>query len=112
MLIYSMSVSVDGFIGNREGAFGWSVPSEELFRFHLDQVRGLGSYLCGRSAATSLGWLGVLRAGSHRYGPLPAGPSSGVRHRARYHATGARFEAQSAGGAAAARVKVWFWRLR
>ena len=29
MLIYSMSVSVDGFIVDREGAFGWTVPSEE-----------------------------------------------------------------------------------
>ena len=27
MLIYSMSVSVDGFIADGEGAFGWSVPS-------------------------------------------------------------------------------------
>jgi dihydrofolate reductase len=48
MLIYSMSVSVDGFITDREGAFGWSVPSDELFRFHLDQVRGLGGFLLGR----------------------------------------------------------------
>ena len=48
MLIYSMSVSVDGFIAAREGAFEWSVPSDELFRFHLDQVRGLGSCLLGR----------------------------------------------------------------
>jgi dihydrofolate reductase len=47
-LIYSMSVSVDGFIADREGAFGWGVPSDELFRFHLDQVRGLGSCLLGR----------------------------------------------------------------
>jgi dihydrofolate reductase len=48
MLIYSMSVSVDGFIADREGAFGWSAPSEELFRFHLARVGGLGGYLCGR----------------------------------------------------------------
>ncbi len=48
MLIYSMSVSVDGFIADREGGFGWGVPSDELFRFHLDQVRGLGSCLLGR----------------------------------------------------------------
>ena len=40
-----MSVSVDG----REGAFGWTVPSEELFRFHISQVRELGGYLLGRS---------------------------------------------------------------
>jgi hypothetical protein len=31
MLIYSMSVSVDGFIADREGGFGWAAPSEELF---------------------------------------------------------------------------------
>ena len=37
MLIYSMSVSVDGFIADSEAAFGWSAPSEELFRFHLAQ---------------------------------------------------------------------------
>jgi dihydrofolate reductase len=47
-LIYSMSVSVDGFIADREGEFGWTAPSEELFRFHLAQVGELGAYLCGR----------------------------------------------------------------
>jgi dihydrofolate reductase len=48
VLIYSMSVSVDGFIADREGAFGWGAPGEELFRFHLELVRGLGGYLLGR----------------------------------------------------------------
>jgi dihydrofolate reductase len=48
MLIYSMSVSVDGFIADREGGFDWTVPSDELFRFHLAQVRELGGYLLGR----------------------------------------------------------------
>jgi len=48
MLIYSMGVSVDGFINDREGGFAWGVPSEEQFRFHLAEVSGLGSYLCGR----------------------------------------------------------------
>ena len=48
MLIYSMSVSVDGFIADRDGGFGWSVPSEDQFRFHLAQVRELGGFLCGR----------------------------------------------------------------
>jgi dihydrofolate reductase len=48
MLIYSMGVSVDGFIADRDGAFGWTDPGEEQFRFHLAQVRELGAYLCGR----------------------------------------------------------------
>ena len=57
MLIYSMSVSVDGFIADREGGFGWTAPSEELFRFHLAQVRQLGGYLLGRGLyETMLVW--------------------------------------------------------
>jgi dihydrofolate reductase len=57
MLIYSMSVSVDGFIADREGGFGWTAPSEEQFRFHLAQVRELGTYLCGRKLyETMLPW--------------------------------------------------------
>src|SRR5919202_4823987 len=48
MLIYSMSVSVDGFINDREGAFGWTAPSEQIFRFHIAKVRELGGCLLGR----------------------------------------------------------------
>jgi dihydrofolate reductase len=48
MLIYSMSVSVDGFIADREGGFEWTPPSEELFGFHLARTRELGGFLCGR----------------------------------------------------------------
>jgi dihydrofolate reductase len=48
MLIYSMGVSVDGFIADRAGTFGWTAPSEELFRFHLALVGELGGYLLGR----------------------------------------------------------------
>jgi hypothetical protein len=57
LLIYSMSVSVDGFIADREGGFGWTVPDEELFRFHLARVRELGCHLCGRKLyETMLVW--------------------------------------------------------
>jgi dihydrofolate reductase len=57
VLIYSMSVSVDGFIADRDGAFGWTVPDEEQFRFHLAQTRELGGYLCGRGLyQTMLAW--------------------------------------------------------
>jgi dihydrofolate reductase len=57
VLIYSMSVSVDGYIADRDGNFGWSVPSQELFAFHLARVRGLGAYLCGRKLyETMLPW--------------------------------------------------------
>jgi dihydrofolate reductase len=48
MLIYSMGVSVDGFIADREGAFGWTIPNEEQFRFHITQTREIGGFLSGR----------------------------------------------------------------
>lgn len=57
MLIYSMSVSADGFIADRDGGFEWSVPSEEQFRFHVDEVRRLGAALLGRRLyETMLPW--------------------------------------------------------
>jgi dihydrofolate reductase len=57
VLIYSMSVSVDGFIADRAGAFEWTAPTEEQFRFHIAQVRELGGYLCGRMLyETMLPW--------------------------------------------------------
>jgi dihydrofolate reductase len=57
MLIYSMSVSVDGFIPDRESGFEWTAPSEEQFRFQLSKVRELGGYLCGRRLyETMLPW--------------------------------------------------------
>jgi dihydrofolate reductase len=57
VLIYSMSVSVDGFISDRQGNFAWTVPSDELFAFHTSQVGELGAYLCGRRLyETMLPW--------------------------------------------------------
>ncbi|MCC2030600.1 dihydrofolate reductase family protein [Microbacterium allomyrinae] len=57
MLIYSMSVSVDGFIADRDGGFDWSVPSDEQFLFHVAEVRELGGILCGRKLyETMLPW--------------------------------------------------------
>jgi dihydrofolate reductase len=54
MLIFSMSLSADGFITDREGGFEWTVPSDELFRFHLEQVGELGGYLLGRRLYESM----------------------------------------------------------
>ena len=47
-LIYSMTVSLDGFIAGPGGDISWSAPDEELHRFHNDEVRELGAHLLGR----------------------------------------------------------------
>src|SRR5215204_5883977 len=47
-LIYSMGVSLDGFIAGPDGEIDWSAPDEELHRFHNEQTRELGAHLLGR----------------------------------------------------------------
>jgi dihydrofolate reductase len=47
-LIYSMGVSLDGFIAGPDGEIDWSAPDGELHRFHNQQARETGAYLYGR----------------------------------------------------------------
>jgi dihydrofolate reductase len=47
-LIFSMSVSLDGYIAGPKGEIDWSPPDDELHRFHNERVRELGGHLCGR----------------------------------------------------------------
>jgi dihydrofolate reductase len=47
-VIYSMGVSLDGFIAGPDGEFDWAAPDEELHRFHNEQTRELGAHFCGR----------------------------------------------------------------
>jgi dihydrofolate reductase len=47
-LIYSLTVSLDGFIAGPGGELDWSEPGEELLRFHNERVARLGAHLCGR----------------------------------------------------------------
>ncbi len=45
---YSMGVSLDGYIVGPDGHFDWTVPDEEVFRFWIDEIRGVGVHLLGR----------------------------------------------------------------
>ena len=47
-VIYSLGVSLDGFIAGPNGEIDWSAPDEELHRFHNQQTREMGAHLCGR----------------------------------------------------------------
>jgi dihydrofolate reductase len=47
-VIYSMSVSLDGFVAGPDGEIDWAAPDEELMAFHTKQSRELDAHLCGR----------------------------------------------------------------
>jgi dihydrofolate reductase len=47
-LIWSMGVSLDGFIADRNGAIDWSAPDEELHRFHNEMAAATAVHLYGR----------------------------------------------------------------
>jgi len=45
---YSMGVSLDGYIVGPDGNFAWTAPDEEVFRFHIDEIRDVRVHLMGR----------------------------------------------------------------
>lgn len=47
-VIYSMGVSLDGYIEGPNRELDWSAPDEELHRFWNDQAREIGTSLYGR----------------------------------------------------------------
>lgn len=47
-VIYSMSVSLDGYIAGPTGDISWTAPDEELFAFHVEQTRDVAAHVCGR----------------------------------------------------------------
>jgi dihydrofolate reductase len=47
-LIYSAIQSLDGYVADRDGGFGWAEPDEEVHSFLNDLEREIGTYLYGR----------------------------------------------------------------
>lgn len=47
-LIYSAIASLDGYVADRSGGFGWAEPDEQVHSFINDLERGVGTYLFGR----------------------------------------------------------------
>src|SRR6185295_10586639 len=47
-LIYSAIASLDGYVADERGRFGWAAPDEEVHAFVNDLERPIGTYLYGR----------------------------------------------------------------
>ena len=54
---YSMGTSLDGYIVGPDGGFDWTTPDPDVFRFWIDEIRGVGVHLMGRKLyETMLYW--------------------------------------------------------
>jgi dihydrofolate reductase len=47
-LIYSALQSLDGYIADEQGNFGWAAPDEQVHAFVNDLTRAIGTHLLGR----------------------------------------------------------------
>jgi dihydrofolate reductase len=47
-LTYSMGVSLDGYIVGPDGTFDWPGFDADVFRFWIDEIRGVDAHLMGR----------------------------------------------------------------
>jgi dihydrofolate reductase len=47
-LVYSMGVSLDGFVAGPDREIDWAAPDDELHRFHNEQTRAVDAHLLGR----------------------------------------------------------------
>jgi dihydrofolate reductase len=78
-VIYSMSMSLDGYVAGPDGDFSWGAPDAELHQFHNDRVRELSAQLLGRRLyETMVYWEGedesrdaVSREFAEIWRPLP-----------------------------------------
>lgn len=56
-VIYSMSMSLDGYIYGPDGSFDWSVPGEDLYRYSIEEISNVDVHLLGRNLyQTMLYW--------------------------------------------------------
>lgn len=46
---YSMGMSLDGYIAGPDGTFDWGAPDPEIFAYHTDELRKVGTHLLGRN---------------------------------------------------------------
>src|SRR3954471_819040 len=74
MLVYSVIMSLDGYVADEAGNFDWAAPDEELHRFVNDQERAIGTYLYGRRMYETMvfweGELGEQPRHIHDYGDI------------------------------------------
>jgi dihydrofolate reductase len=63
-LIYSAITSLDGYVEDRQGDFGWGAPDREVLAFINDLERPIGTYLYGRRMYETMAFWETAPTGS------------------------------------------------
>ncbi|HET7476078.1 MAG TPA: dihydrofolate reductase family protein [Dermatophilaceae bacterium] len=75
-LRYTAICSLDGYVNDEHGEFGWAEPDEQVHRFVNERERAVGTYLYGRrlygvmSAWADEGWLAGEQDFVQEYGRI------------------------------------------
>ena len=65
-LLYGVIASLDGYVNDTDGRFGWAEPDAEVHAYVNDLMRPVGTHLYGRRLrAGGRARLPVSREGSH-----------------------------------------------
>jgi len=64
-LIYTMIASLDGYVADESGDFGWAEPDASVHAFINDLERSVGTYLCGRRMYEVMSWWETVGDLSH-----------------------------------------------
>jgi dihydrofolate reductase len=62
-LIYSAITSLDGYVEDEHGGFGWAKPDEEVHAFVNELERPIGTYLYGRRMYETMAWWETIDTG-------------------------------------------------
>jgi dihydrofolate reductase len=62
-LIYSAITSLDGYVEDEDGRFGWAKPDEEVHAFVNEFERPIGTYLYGRRLYETMVWWETIDTG-------------------------------------------------
>lgn len=73
-LIYLALSSLDGYIADEHGNFGWAAPDEEVHTFVNDLIRPVGTHLYGRRMDEVMSAWETLETHDELY--YPARPTS------------------------------------
>jgi dihydrofolate reductase len=68
-LIYSAITSLDGYVEDEHGRFGWAKPDAEVHAFLNELERPIGTYLYGRRMYETMVWWETIDAGTVQDAP-------------------------------------------